>query len=100
MLYTLTGFTTFYGLYIGMLKATIALAVAMSVLVSLDRLYKVVAFLGVSISQWRTGESLPLMPLDPFVLHVCKEDLPVLCGHFLGAYSQEQSLPAVVLCCK
>ena len=60
MLFTFTGFTTFYELYVGLLKATIAAAVAMSVLVSLDRLYKVVAFLGVSISQWRTGEALPL----------------------------------------
>ena len=55
MLYTFTSYSTFYELYVALLKGTIAAAVAMSVLVSLDRLWKVVAYVGVCFKQWRTG---------------------------------------------
>ena len=55
---------TAYEFYVWILKATIAAAVAMSVLVSLDRLYKVVCYAGVCISQFRTGKALP--PIQHF----------------------------------
>lgn len=57
MLYTFTSYSTFYELYVALLKGTIAAAVAMSVLVSLDRLWKVVAYVGVCFKQWRTGQA-------------------------------------------
>lgn len=55
MLYTFTSYSTFYELYVGLLKAAIAAAVAMSVLVSLDRLWKVSSYLQILARAWLTG---------------------------------------------
>lgn len=41
MLYTFTHYATLYELYVGVLRGLIAVAVALSMLISLDRLYKV-----------------------------------------------------------
>jgi hypothetical protein len=41
MLYTFTHYATLYELYVGILRGLIAVAVALSMLISLDRLYKV-----------------------------------------------------------
>lgn len=55
MLYTFTSYSTFYELYVGLLKATIAAAVALSVLVSLDRLWKVSSYLHLCFKSWKYG---------------------------------------------
>ena len=57
MLYTFTSYSTFYELYVGLLKAAIAAAVAMSVLVSLDRLWKVLSYLRLCFKSWKHGWS-------------------------------------------
>ena len=41
MLYTFTHYATLYELYVGLLRALIAVAVALSMLISVDRIYKV-----------------------------------------------------------
>ena len=55
MLYTFTTFVTFYDLYVGLLKAAITAAVALSLLISLDRLYRVAKYLRISGKTWLTG---------------------------------------------
>lgn len=57
MLYTFTSYSTFYELYVGLLKAAIAAAVALSVLVSLDRLWKVLSYLHLCFKGWKHGWS-------------------------------------------
>lgn len=57
MLYTFTSYSTFYELYVALLKATIAAAVALSVLVSLDRLWKVSSYLHLCFKGWKHGWS-------------------------------------------
>ena len=41
MLYTFTHYATLYELYVGLLRGLIAVAVALSMLISVDRIYKV-----------------------------------------------------------
>ena len=41
MLYTFTHYATLYELYVGLLRGLISLAVFLSMLISLDRIYKV-----------------------------------------------------------
>ena len=41
MLYTFTHYATLYELYVGLLRGLIAVAVCLSMLISVDRLYKV-----------------------------------------------------------
>ena len=41
MLYTFTHYATLYELYVGILRGLISLAVFLSMLISLDRIYKV-----------------------------------------------------------
>ena len=55
MLYTFTSFTTIYELYIALLKVAISTAVLLSVLVSLDRLWKVGKYLHVQLNIQLTG---------------------------------------------
>ena len=55
MLYTFTSFTTIYELYIALLKVAISSAVLLSVLVSLDRLWKVGKYLHVQLNIQLTG---------------------------------------------
>lgn len=56
MLWTFTTFVTFYDLYVGLLKAAIAAAVSLSVLISLDRLYRVLKYARISFRSWLTGQ--------------------------------------------
>ena len=45
MLYTFTHYATLYELYVGLLRGLIAVAVALSMLISVDRIYKVCSLL-------------------------------------------------------
>ena len=62
MLYTFTSFTTVHELYVALLRTTIALAVWLSVLVSLDRLWHVLKCAAVTSRAKWTG----LKPEDAF----------------------------------
>lgn len=62
MLYTFLGVSTFYELYVGLLKASIAAAVAASVLISLDRLIRVAKYLKIVVRTWLSG----VRPEDAF----------------------------------
>ena len=62
MLYTFTSFTTVYELYVALLRAVISLAVGLSVLVSLDRLWHVLKCAAVTSRAKWTGRK----PEDAF----------------------------------
>lgn len=55
MLYTFTTYATFYELYIGLLKAAITAAVSLSLLISLDRLYRVAKYVHFSCRTCLSG---------------------------------------------
>ena len=62
MLYTFLGVSTFHEAYVGLLKASIAAAVAFSVLISIDRLIRVAKYLKIVIRTWLSG----VKPEDAF----------------------------------
>lgn len=55
MLYTFTSYETVYDLYVAILKTAIVAAVSLSLLVSLDRLYKVGKYMQVAARAQLTG---------------------------------------------
>ena len=55
MLYTFTHYASLYELYIGLLRGTISVAVALSLLISADRLLKVVHYVRLLVREWLTG---------------------------------------------
>lgn len=62
MLYTFTHVSTLHELYVGILKASIAAAVAFSVLISLDRLLRVAKYIRIKTRAWLYGKK----PEDAF----------------------------------
>ena len=55
MLYTFTHYASLYELYVGLLRGTISVAVALSLLISLDRLLKVATYVRLTVREWLTG---------------------------------------------
>ncbi|BDA47669.1 probable glucomannan 4-beta-mannosyltransferase 9 [Coccomyxa sp. Obi] len=55
MLYTFTHYATLYELYVGLLRGLIAVAVCLSMLISVDRLYKVFVYMKVQARTRLTG---------------------------------------------
>ena len=80
MLYTFTHYATLYELYVGLLRGLIAVAVALSMLISVDRIYKVCSAHLTSATQCLVDNSgsaiLMLMsaPAGPHILESTRQD--------------------------